>query len=483
MIRFAGLPVPVLKEVRALLVPWLACAGAMVLPAVTDVGRMRGFPVLAYPIGAILLGALSVGHEYSGRTLSLLLSLPVRRERVYLTKLGVLTAMLLALAVLEWWVYPVSPAHMPPLGADEIRLMWVLLPALGGLCLAPWLTMLTRSPMAGAVFTLVAPGLLLLASQVIWAVSGRPGSLGPFRTMVLWQGMCALSAIGAAAGWLLFMRLEATDEHETNEITLPDWPRRRARSATAATPGSRRHPVWMLVRKELRLQQLSIVVAAIYVVAALPVLALEARIPSHDLFVPLSTFYALLLAMVIGSFGSAEERRLGTLEWQLQLPVAAASQWLIKAGAVFGLTLLLACGLPIVLGFYWPGVDPAFSSASGFAGLARMVLLATAGALYVSSLSASGVWAFVTSLPAALAAGVFAILVSARLASWRISAGVPAPWRVTYTLNLPLYAGLIGMLLWFALANHRAANRSAWRVVAQVAVIAAYATVWMAILT
>jgi hypothetical protein len=477
------LPVPVLKEVRALLLPWLACAAAMALPTIAGVGSMRGFPVLAYPIGAIILGALSVGHEYSGRTLSLLLSLPVRRERLYLTKFSVLTAMLLALAGLEWWVYPVSPAHVPPLGADEIRYMWVLLPALAGLCVAPWLTMATRSPMAGAIFTFVAPGLLLLAAQVIWAASGRPGSLDPFRTMVLWQGMFALSAIGAAAGWRLFMRLEATGEHDTVEIRLPEWLRRRVGSATAATPRSRRRPIWMLVRKELRLQQLSMVVAAIYLIGAQPILTLEPRTPSLDLFVPLSTFYALLLAMVIGSFGSAEERRLGTLEWQLQLPVASASQWLVKTEVVFGLTLLLAGGLPMVLGSYWPGVDPAFTSASGFASLARWVLLASAGALYVSSLSASGVWAFLTSLPAALAAGVFTIYVSAHLASWGISAGVPRPWRVTYTLNLPLYAGLIGMLLWFALANHRAADRSAWRVVTQVAVIAAYATAWMAILT
>ena len=56
--------------------------------------------MLAYVLGSVALGALSMGHEYTGRTLTLLLSLPAHRRRLYLVKLGVLIAMLVTLGAL-----------------------------------------------------------------------------------------------------------------------------------------------------------------------------------------------------------------------------------------------------------------------------------------------------------------------------------------------------------------------------------------------
>ena len=100
MTRTALLLLPVSKEVRALAVPWLACIVAMIVPAVVySPGIFGGVSVAAYVLGAAALGALSIGHEYTGRTLDLLLTLPARRERLLLFKLGALAAMLLALWV------------------------------------------------------------------------------------------------------------------------------------------------------------------------------------------------------------------------------------------------------------------------------------------------------------------------------------------------------------------------------------------------
>ena len=42
-----------------------------------------------------------------------------------------------------------------------------LLPV-GGLCVAPWLTMVCRSTMAGTVFTLALPGTLTTATQLFY---------------------------------------------------------------------------------------------------------------------------------------------------------------------------------------------------------------------------------------------------------------------------------------------------------------------------
>ena len=58
--------------------------------------------MLAYVLGSVALGALSIGHEYTNRTLTLLLSLPADRRRLYLVKLGVLIPMLLTLGALAF---------------------------------------------------------------------------------------------------------------------------------------------------------------------------------------------------------------------------------------------------------------------------------------------------------------------------------------------------------------------------------------------
>ena len=94
------LPSPIYKEVRALALPWLAILACMVAPRVVDAPRLGPIAVIAYVLGTAALGALSIGHEYTGRTLSLLLSLPARRERLLAVKLGVLAALLLPLWVL-----------------------------------------------------------------------------------------------------------------------------------------------------------------------------------------------------------------------------------------------------------------------------------------------------------------------------------------------------------------------------------------------
>src|SRR5258708_25517130 len=67
--------------------------------------------------------------------------------------------------------------------------------------------------------------------------------------------------------WGMFRRLEAI-EGAGRGVRLPEW--LNAITAPAATAaGGKGHPVWLLVKKELRLQQLALVVAALYVLLSL----------------------------------------------------------------------------------------------------------------------------------------------------------------------------------------------------------------------
>jgi hypothetical protein len=64
---------------------------------------------------------------------------------------------------------------------------------------------------------------------------------------------------------------------------------------------------------------------------------------------PLTMLYTGILAMLIGSLASAEERHLGTLEWQMLVSMPGWQQWLVKVGVVLMMVLLLCGALPAVL--------------------------------------------------------------------------------------------------------------------------------------
>ena len=163
----------------------------------------------------------------------------------------------------------------------------------------------------------------------------------------------------------------------------------------------------MLLRKEIHLQQITFVVVAIYVVAWTAVRALEHQAPdvSRLPLQPLTTLYRALLAVLIGSVASAEERHLGTLPSELLLPVAAWKQWAIKAATALGLALLLGIAVPYVLYAVVPPPDDPMPLR-----LWReppVVILLTTLSLYVSSLCGSAVRAMVASIPVVVGSALY----------------------------------------------------------------------------
>ena len=80
MTRTALLPFAAIKELRALWLAWLAIVVWIVASDVLAFPPLIG--MATYFLGAVVLGALPVGHEYSHHTLALLLSQPTRRERL-----------------------------------------------------------------------------------------------------------------------------------------------------------------------------------------------------------------------------------------------------------------------------------------------------------------------------------------------------------------------------------------------------------------
>jgi hypothetical protein len=419
------------KETRALLPVWGACLAAFgglialrAWGAVSD-GGLQAFGMLTYGGACLALGALSVGHEYSHGTLALLLSQPSRRVTVFTVKQAVLALMLLSLTGVAWG----TVFH-----SFSVTGMVMLLAVLSGLCLAPWLTMLSRNPLAGAVFPIPLTGWTwLLVDRVV---------AEPAKLVVFGWVMVAMCAVSGVLGWWTFMRLEA--------IEGPGPHLHIAWNDASAVPRLR-HPTWAVIRKELGLQQMAFVLAALYAIGAFRVVG-HVSDRSLDVFVGLTALYSLVLPLLIGASASAEERQLGTLAWHQLLPMASWKQWTLKVTAVLGLSLLLGMVLPAMI----------LLTTSGAIRLTRWyalgVVLLTAIGLYVSSLSSSGLRALFLSSAVLIALLIFCL-------AMRIE-----PWPLT-PINGALLIAFVALLVRLGFDNHRTADRSPRRVCTQLFIL------------
>jgi hypothetical protein len=267
----------------------------------------------------------------------------------------------------------------------------------------------------------------------------------------------------------MFGRLEAI-EGRGADMEAPRW----LGGAVAAMPRPQRHhPYWALVKKELRLQQLAFVVVAIFLGAWAALTAL-ARLTDHLPLIPIDSIavlYFAILTVLIGSLASAEERQLGTLEWQSLLPVAAWKQWAIKVGVVFGLVF--------VLGILLPGIafgPHALRETRAWMAFAAFITLVTTISLYVSSLSTSGVRAMVVTLPVTLGV-VWMFNLLTWLASRVLTVHRPRTgpmWQTDTLAGAAAFAGFVALALWYAYLNHRSAEGRGQRVLFQSGTLAAY---------
>jgi len=158
---------------------------------------------------------------------------------------------------------------------------------------------------------------------------------------------------------------------------------------------------------------------------------------------------------------------------------------MVKVGVTFGFALLFGVGLPLVLIRLTP--HEAFRAIGLSADLAVLIVLLTAGSVYTSSVSSSGVRAMVLSLPIGMAVASFVQMVSGAL-RWvtlkvagplmaDIVTGTIAPASL-HRADVAVFMGrafaltLVPLLLWFGFVNHTSSERTGRRIFQQVAAIA-----------
>lgn len=492
----------VAKELRELGPLWLGAIAFVATCSIVLPGQGIVFGLSLYALAAVALGAMSMGHEYRHRTLGLLLAQPVRRSSVLLAKFGVLLGLLVLLGASVWTVWSLDEWRVAASAASSVgprmrpNLAMVGLPLACGLFLAPWLTMLCRSELAGMVFAAAVPAVLWIAGQVVavrtYGMSTlRDAEIVALRSAIVEPAMVVACVVGAVGSVYWFLNLQETGGRAT-EVRLPSWLRV---GDTTAQPGrgfGRRSPYWMLAKKEVRLQHLPFALAVLFAIAWVGLAwsqTGDSQLDLDTLRKGLSVFYVGTVTMLVGAIASAEERQLGTLPAQSLVPMAAWKLWTVKVVCALSVLAVLTVAVPWALGTVAPGPSGVFGWPRN---LSRMYLLVSSAfgslfvlSLYVSSVNTGGLRAFLVTIGAVVAAGSalgLVVDVMNHLAgSWLSRALVEVPWlgRLGVTgrafslavrwMSLGFGAAIAVLLFRLAMVNHRFVERPAAVVRRQVA--------------
>jgi hypothetical protein len=502
------------KEVRALL-PWAVGVGLATVALALLAARHTGFPNIrydsqlwirvVYAAGLLTVAALSMGQEITHRTLPSLLMQPVDRRRLLWTKMTVLAAIATTLGVIGELTLPRESIW----AGGEPRLMLVWGPAIIAVGLVPLLTLLSRKPLGGAVFSVVIPGLILAIAESL-----NPRLDDAHALTIAWYGTVIVSAFGLAALAYAFPRVETAGEDASPGSLLTrragEWSGVLTRTAPA-----RRHWLWFAVTNELRLQQLTLVVSALFVgLGGIIVLLQRGETPYTGPGVgTLAALHGIFIAIIAGSRASADERHFGILATQALQPKAAWKTWTVKVMVTLSLALALSMALPWlftlvdadVVRVYGRPRSWDYHPAAWWFGLERAyfasVVLTTIAALYVSSLSSNSLWALLACFPTGAACAAFAGAVLIPVQQWVVErymdrvytlftpamrASYQDPgWQVLrarmdvlrtfeqYT-SVTFVAGLSLLLLYLASRNHRSLERGLAVVSRQIGTIALY---------
>ena len=413
------------KEIRLLLPMWVVTLLLALLPnllnAVSRVGVVADLiaPVLIFVTGisGLLLGLTSFGREIYTHTFSLLLAQPRRRTDLWRTKIKVLLG---AVGLLSLFLVLVDRNFVPMKDrgtAALLGLAFVVAAVSGGL----WTTLLLRQVIAAFWISLLIPFVILVT-----VFSLNEEMIQPAQQVVL---LAVLLLVYSVAGYW-FARWQFIHAQDTawtgGNLALPQMTRRRSENrAAGAVPSAR--PLRALLGKELRFQQINFLLAGGLLVMHLIFGLLKPRMhiaESSMLNAVISLFWMVWIIMpaLVGGSAVAEERRFGTLEAQLCLPVSRHWQFALKALVTLGCGVLLGATVPVALALMHPGSD--FSIPAWIIGCAIVVLMA----FYASSLT--------QQLLQALCVTIGILVVGFGLSVWLVRSFSPDSWFVLFGFAL-----------------------------------------------
>ncbi len=423
------------KEFRSLAPPAGLILAAALVGAWGSAGLSRSWAPLAQQVAAIaflvgtpLMAALSFGDEFHHRTMTLLLSEPVSRARVWVEKWLVVVTVVGVLTGVELGILSVRAPGDLPLVSSATYVVLVV-------CSAPLWTLVTRSTIGGFAFTGAAIVIFEFGmNYVSYRMTGARLDLEPFGYTPAFQAARVVYALATLwLGWRVFARFEAVGSgFGAASSTSGGWAVLRARRGAAT--GN-------LIRKELMLQRPTFLLAAAFIaswVVAFASFSLQwaPAYRGEAVFDVLLAIYVPVVVVLAGTISAGEDASLGTRPWHLTLPVSARWQWTIKLVVSVLVGLALALVLPAVLTTV-ADIASAQRVHQGGLGYLRpsIVIVATSSivlAFWASTLVGDTVKASVLTGGAILAIGLCARFAT----SWGASAGHHAPWVVSLVTPL-----------------------------------------------
>jgi hypothetical protein len=361
------------------------------------------------------------------------------------------------------------------LGGDwRLALVFFLLCAL---CGAPYWTLLLRHGIGGMAFAAAIPCLLLSVNALVMTEQ-------LFDNKAVAQGSALLLVIYCAVvyrlGYTKFKALQVLDG-PSRELGLP-----AGLEASFVRPLTRiaarfQSPFASLLKKEFRLQQISFLLAGVFLLIAVAGACLIKHhrnlgegIVGTDFFI-----YVLILPLIAGATSLAEEKGWGIAEWHLTLPPSALKQWSAKMLAALLTSLVLGLLLPTALFlvrealFSQPSPSRSLPTAPEILCWPLGSLLLTSVAVYATSISNSTLRAIL---------GAVGIIAASLGAAGLVGSGaykvIPAlrsgPTPSAELVPLILCAGLFLLLCltqWFAWSNFRRFGLRLRRLVIQLLII------------
>ncbi len=457
----------------------LMAAPRMVWPQQTEATGMA--TIFAFGLGCAVMGALAFGSELQHRTLGLLLSQPIRRsvlwrEKMLVLAVGMAVSFGVAAACLNGFGLP-GAAPDP-----RVRLLLGLMVGCA-FCGTPYLTLRTRSGIGGVVFAALLPGVII---GIVGPLTER---LFPDTSMPEWvmgAGLLAYCAVAYWRGYCRFRDLEV-QEGGARELALPASLERFLAHGLGSMLPSLTGPMGALIKKELRLQQMSFILAGLF--SALLVVAGVAHWLSPKFSEIILTVdcvvYLLLLPFMVGAMAVAEERGLGISEWHLTLPASALKQWSAKMLVALGTSVGLGLLLPGLWGLVawllsgaaggraeFPSAQMLVSSAQVVVSILLSQLLATSVAAYTASFCGNTVRAILLAFGMIVTGCTLVLFEEGLLASWVSRWGYPPEkspnWELmAWALSCIGLLLLLGLLQGLAFVNFRRGGMPARRFVLQ----------------
>src|ERR1017187_4858396 len=281
-----------------------------------------GFGYMALGLACAVMGGSSFGNEFHHRTLSLLLSQPIARSVMWRDKMLVLGASMLASLL----VLVVCLSVCCPVLDRDLWLALVLIP-LCAFCGAPYWTLLLRHGIGGMVFAVAIPGLLLGVNVLLTQRLLDEETIARVSVLIL----VIYCALVYWLGYAKFKRLEAVDG-PSRELSLPAGLEAFFMRPLTSVSSRFQSPFATLLKKEFRLQQISFLLAGLFVLVAVVSACLNnyhrdlaQGIIAADIFI-----YVVILPLIAGATSVAEEKGWGIAEWHLTLPPSALKKWAAK---------------------------------------------------------------------------------------------------------------------------------------------------------